>query len=57
MSDPTDENILGVRDLRIQLGHRIDAAHYREEPTVVTKSGEPRAVLVSYAWYKQHESR
>lgn len=44
---------MGVRELRDQLGKRIDAAHYLGESTVIDKSGEPRAVLVSYEWWRE----
>jgi prevent-host-death family protein len=43
------EQRMGVRELREQLGKRIDAAHFHGEPTVIEKNGEPRAVLISYA--------
>ena len=49
---------MGTRDLRDNLSSRIDAAHFRHEPTVVTHNGQPRAVLVSYAeWLSSQESR
>ena len=38
---------MGTRDLRDNLGSRIDAAR-RGEPTIVTRRGKPRAVLISY---------
>lgn len=44
-----DVTRMGTREFRDDLGHRIDAAHYREEPTIIEKNGEPRAVLISYA--------
>jgi prevent-host-death family protein len=44
-----DVKHMGTKDLRDQLGRRVDAAHFLGEPTVVTSNGEPRAVLVSYA--------
>jgi prevent-host-death family protein len=47
------EQRMGVRELRDQLGKRIDAAHYLGESTVIDKSGEPRAVLVSYEWWRE----
>jgi hypothetical protein len=40
---------LGTREMREQLGRRVDAAHYLGESTVVEKNGEPRAVLVPYS--------
>ena len=44
---------MGTRELREQLGHRVDAAHFLHEPTIVTRNGERRAVLISYAdWEK-----
>ncbi|MEV5930937.1 type II toxin-antitoxin system Phd/YefM family antitoxin [Streptomyces cellulosae] len=45
---------LGVRELREQLGRRVDAAHFRGEQVVVEKTGEPRAVLVPYSWWLEH---
>ncbi|MFJ6561924.1 hypothetical protein ACIQMV_19100 [Streptomyces sp. NPDC091412] len=44
---------MGVRELREQLGRRVDAAHFRDDVTVVEKSGEPRAVLVPYSWWME----
>ncbi len=41
-----------VREVRDQLGKRVDAAHYGGETTVITTNGERRAVLVPYAWYE-----
>jgi len=35
--------------LRDHLGRRVDAAHFRSEPTIITSNGEPRAVLIGYA--------
>lgn len=42
-----------VRELRDALGRRVDAAHYGGETTIVTSSGERRAVLVPYAWFAE----
>ncbi|MFI5629201.1 type II toxin-antitoxin system Phd/YefM family antitoxin [Streptomyces sp. NPDC051664] len=42
---------IGVRELREQLGRRVDSAHFKGEQTVIEKNGEPRAVLVSYEWW------
>jgi len=48
---------MGTRELRDNLGSRIDAAHFRHEPTIVTHNGQPRAVLVSYEdWLKCQEA-
>ena len=44
---------MGVRDFRNDVPIRIEAAHFRGEPTIITKNDEPRAVLVSYAWYEE----
>jgi prevent-host-death family protein len=44
-----DVKRMGTRELRDNIGHRIDAAHFLGEPTIIEKSGEPRAVLISYA--------
>lgn len=40
-------------EARESLGSRVDAAHYADEATVITKNGQPRAVLVSYEWYRE----
>jgi len=42
---------MGVRELRDQLGRKVDEAFYRDEHTVIEKNGEPRAVLVPYSWW------
>lgn len=51
------DNQVGVEDLRGELGKRVDVAHFQGEVTVVTKNGEPRAVLVPYDWYREAEAR
>lgn len=43
---------MGIRDFRAEITERVEAAHFRNEPTVVTKNGEPRAALVPYSWLK-----
>lgn len=43
---------MAMRDVRASLGQRVDAAHYADDVTVITKNGEPRAVLVSYEQYR-----
>jgi prevent-host-death family protein len=40
---------MGTAEFRQQVGPRVDAAHFKGEPTVITRNGEPRAVLISYA--------
>lgn len=42
-----------LMEVRDTLGQRVDAAHYRDEATVITKNGTPRAVLVSYEWFRE----
>ncbi len=48
---------IGARDARPELGKLIDAAHYAGQHTVITKAGEPRAVLVPYEWYIEQQNR
>ncbi|WP_435112380.1 type II toxin-antitoxin system prevent-host-death family antitoxin [Nocardiopsis synnemataformans] len=43
---------MGIRDFRAEVTERVEAAHFRNEPTVVTKNGQPRAALVPYSWLK-----
>jgi len=45
---------MGIRDLRDELGDRVNAAHYSGEPTIITRNGEPWAVLVPYQWWDEH---
>lgn len=40
-------------EVREALGQRVDAAHYADEATVITKNGTPRAVLISYESYRE----
>lgn len=49
------ENRMGVRELREHLGRRVDAAHFLGEHTVIEKTGEPRAVLVPYSWWRAQQ--
>lgn len=44
---------MATTELRAGLGRQVDAAHFRGEPTIITRNGEPRAVLVPYAWWAQ----
>lgn len=46
---------VATNDLRSQLGRRIDEAHFRGDHLIVEKNGEPRAVLVPYAWWLHHQ--
>ncbi|NYF44427.1 PHD/YefM family antitoxin component YafN of YafNO toxin-antitoxin module [Streptosporangium sandarakinum] len=48
---------MSVRELRDQLGRRIDVAHFTGEPTIVERHGEPRAVVVSYAWWMEQQDQ
>lgn len=43
--------LMGVEDARKKLGERIDFARDGELHTVVTRHGQPAAVLVDMAWY------
>jgi prevent-host-death family protein len=40
-----------LMEVRDTLGQRVDAAHFADEATVITKNGHPRAVLISYEHY------
>lgn len=41
-----------VVETRDSLGVRVDAAHFGDEHTVITKNGNPRAVIISYQTYR-----
>jgi prevent-host-death family protein len=53
----TETHWIGARDARPELGKLVDAAHYAGQHTVITKAGEPRAVLVPYEWWSQQPNR
>lgn len=54
VSDPiANHQHISTRDLRDHLGRKVDAAFYGGETTVITKNGEPRAVLISVTQYRQ----
>jgi prevent-host-death family protein len=40
---------MSVSELRAILGRRVDLAWYQDESTIITKEGDPRAVLISYS--------
>ena len=46
-----------VSEAREEFGRLVDAAHFQSDWTVLTKNGEPRAVIVSYDWYREAEGR
>jgi prevent-host-death family protein len=48
---------MGTRELRDNLSVRIDAAYVRHEPTIVTRNGRPRAVLISYEEWLMSQAR
>lgn len=54
--DMSDTRTLGSRDARAELGHLIDQAHYTGKHVILTKSDEPRAVLVSYEWWLEKQT-
>lgn len=41
-----------LRETRDSLGQRVDAAHFADETTVITKNGTPRAALISFETYQ-----
>lgn len=47
---------MALRETRETLGQRVDAAHFTDEVTIITKNGDPRAVILSYESY-QHLRR
>lgn len=47
--DMEDVMRMGTKELRDAIGRRVEAAHFRDEPTIITRNDEPRAVLISYA--------
>ncbi len=47
---------MGTRQFRDDLSNRIDAAWARGEPTIITRNGKPRAVLISYEEWAARET-
>lgn len=52
-----DTPAVGAREARAELGKLIDAAHYGGQHTILTKSDQPRAVLVPYEWWREQQNR
>jgi len=53
----TEPKRMGTRQFRDDLSTRVDAAWARAEPTIVTRNGKPRAVLISYEeWAASQEA-
>ena len=52
-----DVPTMGLRSIRLDIGRRVDAAHFQNEPTIITKNDEPRAVIVSYQWFQEAQGR
>lgn len=46
-----------LREVRDSLGVRVDAAHYADEITIITRVGKPHAVIVSYEAYQDLRRR
>lgn len=44
-----------IEEARRTLGDLVDRAHLAGEPTLITRNGRPRAVMVSTSWYEQAE--
>lgn len=56
--DPYDADMartefLGIEGTRTKLGERIQKAEKDEIHTVMTKHGQPKAVLVDIEWYRK----
>lgn len=52
----SDPRFISASDARTELGKLIDAAYYGKEHTVMTKGGQPRAVLVPHDWWKAQQN-
>ena len=50
-ADVAATELMGIETARKKLGERVDMAAAGELHTVVTKHGQPAAVLVDMAWY------
>jgi hypothetical protein len=50
-----DVEVMGIIELRRNLGRRIDAAFFFKEPTVIQneKKNERRAALVPFEWLEE----
>lgn len=52
-SDVAKTELMGVENARKVLGQRVDAATGQDLHTVLTKRGQPAAVVVPISWYRQ----
>lgn len=46
-----------VSEARDHIGRLADEAFFNDDHTVLTKHGEPRAVLVPYEWWARRRRR
>jgi prevent-host-death family protein len=44
---------IGVEAARLKLGEIVDRARLADQPTTLTRYGQPAAVVVSYEWYSE----
>jgi len=51
--DVARTEFLGIENTRTKLGDRIERAEKDEVHTVMTKHGQPKAVLVDIGWYRK----
>ncbi|MFA6000642.1 MAG: type II toxin-antitoxin system Phd/YefM family antitoxin [Thermoleophilia bacterium] len=49
--------VIGLAEARKIFSRMIEDAHFRNERWVITKSGEPRVVLMSFDTYEELESK
>lgn len=48
---------VGIAEARQNLSRMIEAAHFRETHWIITKSGEPRAILLGFDEYEELASK
>jgi hypothetical protein len=42
---------MGIREARKELGRLVDESYFQNAATEITHYGDPRAMIVSHAWY------
>jgi prevent-host-death family protein len=52
-ADMARTEFLGIESTRTKLGDRVAKAEAEELHTVMTKHGQPKAVLVDIGWYRR----
>ncbi len=53
----SDEPSISASDARAELGKLVNASRYGGQHTVITKAGQPHAVLVPFDWWEAQRAK